>query len=185
MAGSVSNVSHIVSLESRSDGNRYAELGLGGDFFGTYLCDPGQFQLGLTNKLPSEHGTSGLTSDDGGVAWNAPFGRIEQSGAYIHSIGDAPALASTDYVRIAMRLSGAGGRVWMARNAGAWVGGGDPAADTTPTALIAAGNWYLGTCAGNNIGFGPTLLPFFWRVFIRTRADQFVDSIPTGFVPFA
>ena len=180
MAGSVSYMSHVVSKEGRSTGKLYAEVLLDSNVL---MSTPGQFQIGITRGNPPPGGAAGLTSDDGGVAWNGA-GRIEQSTVILWSYAYADTLLGDDVICMAIDLDG--GELWMTRNNDAWIGGGDPDDGTTPTATIDAGTWYVGTCAGANIGFGPTTLAFYWNVTIRTKEDQFTRSVrPATFTQFA
>ena len=180
MAGSVSFMSHVVSKEGRATGKRYAEVQVGGSLL---MSTPGQFQIGVTRGNPPPGGAAGLTSDDGGVAWNGK-GRIEQSNVILWSYAYADILLGDDVVCMAMDLDG--GKLWITRNNDGWIGDGDPDAGTTPTATIVAGTWYVGTCAGANIGFGPETLPFYWPVTIRTKEEQFTRSVrPSTFTQFA
>jgi hypothetical protein len=176
MAGAISNMSHVVSLEGRSSGKRYSEIRLAL----VTLSSPGRFQLGITQNNPPNQGQ--VTSSDGGVAWDAG-GRFDQSNAWISAYNADDIPEASDVLRIAHNIPG--GRVWMAINGGGWIGGGDPEADTDPTATVATGTWYLGMCAGYNVSAGPNVEVFIWRASIRTRADQFTHPIPAGFVQFA
>jgi hypothetical protein len=180
MAGSISYMSHAVSLEGRSSGKRYAEVAIDASMVST---DPGWYQIGITQGNPPAGGQGGLTSDSGGLGWNVE-GNIRQSGANLFGFGVARVLVPLDVICIAMDIDA--GKAWMAVNNEAWINGGDPDAGTSPTATIAAGTWFIGTCAGGNIAFGPVVVEFVWPVTIRTRADQFTRAVrPASFSQFA
>jgi hypothetical protein len=85
--------------------------------------------------------------------------------------------ASPAAVEIAVRISGGDLRVWFRRNGGGWLGGGDPAADTSPTTTIssASGNVYLaasvtrsGASSGN-------------YVEMHATAGTTTGTVPSGF----
>src|SRR5690606_25453812 len=54
------------------------------------------------------------------------------TGAVIHTRGSA--YPADSEAQIAVRV--ASRRYWMRINGGAWIGGGDPASDTTPTGIL-------------------------------------------------
>src|SRR5690606_40533481 len=71
----------------------------------------------------SLHGALPISSSSVGVY--AENGNIYSGGSVIGSVGS---LASPDDIQIAVRV--ATRRIWIRQAGGAWVGGGDPAADT-------------------------------------------------------
>jgi hypothetical protein len=182
MAAGVSNMSLFASNEGRSTGKRYAEVAINGDFFGIFMSNPGEFQIGLTPGTPAAGTTTG---GSGGVAWRARQGVIEQTDVTIWPFGSVGLLTFTDVVCMAMDLDAL--KLWIAKNDEAWIGGGDPDAGTSPTATLASGQtWYIGTCCGNNVAFGPAIEPFYWSANIRTRTDQFTRLVrPVTFPQFA
>lgn len=60
-----------------------------------------------------------------------PVGVVYVNGVSAGSVG---AIASGVSIEFAIRLTSR--RVWVRRSGGSWVGGGDPAADTTPTVTL-------------------------------------------------
>lgn len=72
---------------------------------------------------------AGETSASVGVY--AQNGNIYSGGSLIGSVG---ALSSPDDIQIAVRV--ATRRIWIRQAGGAWVGGGDPAEDTSPTLTL-------------------------------------------------
>jgi hypothetical protein len=65
-------------------------------------------------------------------------GQVRVAGTIAHTIGALP----TRYV-VEIYLRAATGRVWIRADGGAWIGGGDPVADTTPTAILGPSTGYV------------------------------------------
>lgn len=71
-------------------------------------------------------------------------------------------------MRIALDASGS---LWMSYfNSTAWIGGGDPAAGTSPTYSVGAGPWYIALCPRNYVNALTLVLPGSWA-----------NAAPTGF----
>lgn len=99
-------------------------------------------------------------------------GRVYQGGATLHTGSLYPATAE---VQIAIRA--ASRRYWMRVNAGAWIGGGDPVADTAPTGTLpGTGAIYIaGSIDSRGVANGTIRLP-------ATSAD-ITGAVPAGFLP--
>ncbi len=98
-------------------------------------------------------------------------GRVYQSGASLHYAGSA--YPDSSEVQIAVRV--AARRYWMRINGGPWVGGGNPAADTTPTGTLpGTGAIYIAASIDSRgIAGGTARLP-------ATSADV-TGAVPAGF----
>jgi hypothetical protein len=184
MAGSVSNMSNVVTNHTRSTGKRYAEVQMGEAAFFEY-SSPGLFEVGITTLPGAATGESSSVSGaaGGGIGWGLNTSRIFKGASDLYGFSAGRIVAAEDVIRIAADLDA--GKLWMALNADAWVGGGDPATDTTPTATFTPGDFFIGASAGNNVSFGPTTEPFKFNVLLHTAAVQMVHAIPTGFVAWA
>jgi hypothetical protein len=79
------------------------------------------------------------------------------------NIGSAGTLSNPDNIEVAVRV--ATRRVWVRQNGGSWVGGGDPAADTSPTATL--------TGSGD-------IFPAAWVTSSGTSASRYVEINPTA-----
>lgn len=106
--------------------------------------------------------------------WTAD-GNVYTNGS---SVGNAGSFAADDFwdVEVAVRVSTR--KVWVRQSGGAWVGGGDPAADTSPTAtLTGAGALYV----VGSIDQAPTVT-FPIEVRLATTADDTTGTAPVGFI---
>ena len=100
-------------------------------------------------------------------------------GGYIlRSSGSAQALPATAFApgaNIGFAIDADAGRVWYRIDGGAWNGGGDPAADTTPTAtgLPSSTTWV--PCAGSDNNAGVHVFT------LKATAGSFTYAAPGGF----
>lgn len=76
--------------------------------------------------------------------------------------------------RVKMAFDASNGYLWLGFTGGGWVGGGDPAAGTSPTTIMAAGTYRAGATIG---GTGATAI-------INGGDSAFVDTPPSGFVGY-
>ncbi len=97
-------------------------------------------------------------------------GRVYQAGGTLHTFIAPP---TSSEVQIAVRASAR--RYWMRINGGAWVGGGDPVADTTPTGVLpGTGVIYIAASIDSRgVPDGTALLP-------ASPADV-TGAVPAGF----
>lgn len=97
-------------------------------------------------------------------------GRVYQTGAVLHYIG---ALSAASDVQIAVRS--ASRRYWMRVNGGAWIGGGDPVADTLPTGTLpgTAAIYIAGSVDSRGGTDGTIRLP--------TTSAGITGTVPAGF----
>lgn len=105
----------------------------------------------------------------GGSAGWWEEGRIYMGGSPIHTPG------STPIVEVAARV--ATRRFWMRNSGGAWIGGGDPVSDTSPTFVLpGAGAIYAAASLHVTGGFGGALAR------ICAHPDDVTGTTPSGFV---
>jgi hypothetical protein len=105
--------------------------------------------------------TSNYTGiDSASIAVSSPNGSTFVNNT---NIGSAGALGNPDNIEVAVRVSTR--RLWIRQNGGSWVGGGDPAADTTPTATL------TGTGA---------IFPAAWVASSGATAARYVEINPTA-----
>lgn len=88
------------------------------------------------------------------------------------SVGSAGSSATSD-IQIAVRVSSR--RVWIRRAGGAWVGGGDPAADTSPTCTL-TGTGSIFPMASISAGSASAIT-------LHKDAAQTTGTVPSGFTP--
>lgn len=98
--------------------------------------------------------------DNKSITAGSPNGSITFNNT---NVGSAGSLANPDNIEVAVRVSTR--RVWIRQNGGSWVGGGDPAADTTPTATL--------TGTGD-------IFPAAWVASLATSASRYVEINPTA-----
>lgn len=100
--------------------------------------------------------------------WSANYGMAEAASG---SEGVSGTIPATYRAKLAIRESSR--RFWLQRNSGGWVGGGDPAADTSPT-------FVMGGSAGIYIGASLDPNTSGNQVELLTP-DDYEDAPPTGF----
>lgn len=145
--------------ESNSTSGGGIVLSVSGKGSGKYYFETKVTQVYSSNNsmgVGVHRGTSGLTTflggdADGWAIWD--IGVTAGSQTYTNNVASNSA-GSGDFVvnatqRIALDLDN--GRVWLAasnRSSGAWIGGGDPAAGTSPTYsfTVGASTYYLAIC---------------------------------------
>ena len=88
--------------------------------------------------------------------------------------GSGGTLGSVDSVQVAVRT--ASRRVWIRRNGGAWQGGGDPVADTTPTATIGGTGALFPAASLTRAGATPSRY-----VQLHPDAASTTGAVPVGF----
>lgn len=112
-------------------------------------------------------GGSGSTS----VGLWGPNGATYFNNSVIFSGGTGSAPANVEIaVRVATR------RVWIRRSGGAWLGGGDPAADTSPTATLSGSGVIYAAASVTRSGALST-----WFVELDPNAAATTGTVPTGF----
>lgn len=163
----------VRSVTSHDTGKWYAELVL----VSGEAPHPWNVFLGVANATETLTGNFlgqtanswGLQCDDnGGDAGNA---RMFHNSS---ELGRVTAIAASSYARVAVDFDA--GDAWIG-NASAWVGGGDPAAGTTPTFTFTPGATLFLAAALNSTGGTAAARA-------RTAASQMVGSIPSGFSPW-
>lgn len=106
---------------------------LSGDVYFSARCEKGSsnnFGFGVADagvNLTASGSYVGLGASIG--IWQE--GRIYMGGTSIHVPG---ALAASVGIEVAVRV--ASRRIWLRQSGGTWIGGGDPAANTTPTGTL-------------------------------------------------
>lgn len=101
----------------------------------------------------------------------SPNGNIFSGGSVIGSVG---ALSSPDDIQIAVRV--ATRRIWIRQAGGAWVGGGDPATDTSPTLTLGgSGDIYVAATV-NKTSATPNRYSQ-----IHPDAGSTTGAVPSGF----
>lgn len=95
-----------------------------------------------------------------GLAFGSPNGNVFVNSVNLGTIGVIP---DPGNVEVAVRVGTR--RVWIRLSGGAWLGGGDPAADTTPTATLA--------------GTGD-IFPTAWVSSVSPTAGRYTDIHPTA-----
>lgn len=159
------SVVNAMSTTGASSGKRYFEIKWA-IITNTYTSTV-RHDCGLTlNATPATGGSDAR----GGLGYNRA-GAIFKANVQSTS---GPALAQGDVVRFAFDLTNH--NIWMAVNAGAWVGGGDPTTGTTPTiATTATGTWYP-TCSYESAGVN------FNAYNLAGIVSRCTYTLPTGFV---
>lgn len=97
-------------------------------------------------------------------------GRVYQGGAVLHYVGSFSVASD---VQIAVRA--ASRRYWMRVNDGAWIGGGNPATDTTPTGTLpGTGAIYIAGSIDSRSGTSGTIR-------LPTTSAGITGAVPAGF----
>lgn len=106
---------------------------LSGDVYFSARCEKGlaaNYGFGITDAAVSLTSAGRYTGDQNSIGlWYE--GRVYMGGTSIHMPG---ALTASVDIEVAVRV--ASRRIWLRRSGGAWIGGGDPAANTTPTGTL-------------------------------------------------
>lgn len=176
MAGgtaSPTEYNQVVSLLGRASGLRYFEVVIAN---AVGMSGSGSFQIGLTtDNPPSTTQNLGVSAGGSAIVWSYPPGYVSRTTPAYFNLGTALSIGSV--VKGALNFST--NQAWLGLVGGAWVGGGDPAAGTSPTLSLPAGTYYIASCSGG------TSDPTTWAVRIRTGAAQFTGTVPSGFVAWA
>lgn len=125
LSGGLSRYRMVRGVNGRTTGKVYFEVRV------TTLPPGGDFWLGIDasagNFITQESEVIGDTAGQWGLEQNAGAATVRSFG----TSASTTAVAQGDVICVAADLSL--GRMWIRRNGGAWIGGGDPAANTTPT----------------------------------------------------
>lgn len=108
----------------------------------------GIYGVGIADStLDYTNGSNWIGHAAGSVGAWGPSSDVFTSGGSIGTVGTMPnPVGSLEFaVRVGSR------RVWIRQNGGAWVGGGDPAADTSPTTTLSGSGalYMVGTLTKN------------------------------------
>lgn len=102
-----------------------------------------------------------------------PVGNVYFNNAVIATVGFGSAPFSIEVaVRVASR------RVWIRRAGGAWAGGGDPAADTSPTATLSGTGAIFAAASVTRAGSSVS-----WFSELHPDAATTTGTPPSGFTP--
>jgi len=161
-AGSYANVRTLLPLRGLCYVSSTLPNVLGGDVLGFGIIDETE------SLIVSDHYVGGGM---GSVALWAPNGTVYYGGSVLGNAG------GTGDAQIAVRV--ATRRVWVRRNGGGWVGGGNPAADTSPTAIL-PGSGRLYAAASMDAA-----VPTATRMTLGHIAAATSGAVPTGFTAAA
>ena len=166
-ASTVYSDSKIVFSDwSNDSGKIYFEFSI--DLFGSYNGRFGFYNL-----------------NDSNISVDSQIGQYESWGFQFyfsnlrryHNGGMVGQFASTygqgDTLKLAINIDS--GLIWLGLAGGAWLFGGDPATDSSPT-------WTDATIAGNSIGFALTPAVVNEQFTVSFRTAQCIDTVPTGYL---
>lgn len=147
---------------------------LSGDVYFSARCEKGSsnnYGFGITDAAVSLTSAGRYTGDQNSIGlWQE--GRVYMGGASIHTITALPVSA---YLEVAVRVSSR--RVWIRQSGGAWIGGGDPAANTTPTGTLGGtGALYIAGSLDPRTGGTANAL-----IRLPTNPGDVTGAAPTGF----
>lgn len=163
-AGSYANARSLRPLRGLAYLSLEAQTDALGSVLGVGVCD-------AALDLSSASNYVGIST--GSVALWLPSGNVFVNGSSIGNAGTGPNLTT---VEIAVRVGSR--RVWIRRSGGSWVGGGDPVADTSPTATLAGtGNIFAAA------SLSPASATAGRYAELDVDAESTAGAVPAGFVP--
>lgn len=173
--GSSSSSFYRATLSTQTTGKRYIEFVAVGPGATSGRASYFGFYGGTLASNPASNTIGAIVTN---INYNGG-----SPGYYLNASG-AIANGTYDFVQndvIGMAIDHATGKVWVRKNGAAWIGGGDPAADTSPTFTMSAGTYV--PVIYHYVRGGPFTGDFESR--IRLANDTFGAAAPSGFSPYS
>ena len=138
--------------------------------------------FGFAPPTNAAHGVASPTGSPLFLVTNLDYAGVTPG--YVLNSGTFVANSAYDFVQndvIGMAINNATGAVWVRKNGGSWIGGGDPVAQTSPTATLGAGGIYFPVMLAYDRGTGYTG-DYNMRMYVQ--GDTFQTAPPTGYLAY-